>query len=270
MPSEIAAAATPHVLIVDDSLDELRLLLETLRLARLRISVARDGAQAYARAVGGMPDLILMDVQMPRMDGFHALRLLKANPATANIPVIFLTARSELDHRLTGLEGGGVDYVTKPFAPEEVLARIRIHLSRVPKPAGDDMAETPPGLTGDQVLAHAARQYLSEHLAQPPGVDELARRLGTHEKRLAGVFREEWGVTVFEYIRNERLRLARKLLSETSLRIVDIADELGFSTSANFATSFREQTGMTPSEFRKRSMEEAGSDETDNRTASPT
>jgi YesN/AraC family two-component response regulator len=257
------AAASPHVLLVDDSLDELRLLIETLRHAQLRISVARDGNQAYARAVGGTPDLILMDVQMPRLDGFNALRLLKANPATADIPVIFLTACGEIDHRLEGLQNGGVDYVTKPFSPEEVLARIRIHLSRTSRPGDNPASETPQGLTGNQVLARAARQYLSEHLAQPPGVDELARRLGTHEKRLAAAFRQEWGVTVFEYIRSERLRLAQKMLVETSLRIVDIADELGFSTSANFATSFREQTGVTPSDFRKRSTSATESEKTD-------
>ncbi len=249
--SSPSASPAPHVLIVDDSLDQLRLLIELLRNAHFRISIARDGTQAYARALSSAPDLILMDVQMPRMDGFSACRLLKTNPATREIPIMFLTAAISLDERLEGLGNGGVDYVLKPFDPAEVLARIRIHLRRSLRSAPAEPA-VQEKLNGDQVLVEAACRYLCERLAYPPGVEELAQRVGTNEKRLARVFREQLGVTVFEFVRDERLRLAQRLLNETSLRIADIAEEIGFSNSANFATAFREQTGTTPSTYRRR------------------
>src|SRR3546814_18103872 len=88
------------------------------------------GAQGYQRAQALQPDLILLDVHMPVLNGFNASRLLKNDPATAHIPIIFLTSANDLNDLLEGLTNGGVDYVIKPFEQEEVLARIRIHLGR--------------------------------------------------------------------------------------------------------------------------------------------
>ncbi|MDB5829140.1 MAG: DNA-binding response regulator, partial [Variovorax sp.] len=118
------APAEPYVarlLVVDDSPEQLKLLLEVLRGARFEISVAFDGMQGYGRAVAQAPDLILMDVRMGRTDGFAACRLLKADPLTAHIPVIFLTSSGSLEERLTGLREGAVDYILKPFEAAEVL-----------------------------------------------------------------------------------------------------------------------------------------------------
>src|SRR5512133_3519711 len=84
-----AAGDAPRILLVDDSQDELRLLAEMLRVERFRLSVANDGRRGYQRAVALLPDLIMLDVAMPQMDGFTAMRLLKADPATRDIPVIF-------------------------------------------------------------------------------------------------------------------------------------------------------------------------------------
>src|SRR5690606_16401167 len=108
--------------------DELRLLLEILRNAGFKLSVALDGVKGYSRAIAFVPDLILLDVHLPGLDGFSACRRLKANPATAHVPVIFLSSEHAVDARLTGLRDGGVDYIMKPFVPEEVMARVRIHL----------------------------------------------------------------------------------------------------------------------------------------------
>ncbi len=129
MPLLNTALAGAHLLVVDDQPDQLRLLIDLLRNAGCRISVGFDGSQAYQRALAISPDLILMDVRMPRMDGFAACRLLAATPH-GGIPVIFLTAASDLNERINGLEIGGVDYVLKPFDAAEVLARIRAPSSR--------------------------------------------------------------------------------------------------------------------------------------------
>ena len=135
----------PRILLVDDSPDDLRLLSEMLRVGRFRLIVAGDGRQGYQRALSHQPDLILMDVSMPNLDGFTACRLLKADPATRHIPVIFLTAKNAPEERLQGFRLGGVDYVSKPFLAEEVIARIRIHLNRPgqqasPRTAGSGIA----------------------------------------------------------------------------------------------------------------------------------
>lgn len=240
-----------HILVVDDQPDQLRLLIDVLRQAGCRISIAFDGAQAYQRALAISPDLIVMDVRMPRMDGFAACRLLADTPATRTIPLIFLTAADELHERLEGLDIGGVDYVSKPFEPAEVLARIRVHLSRAGSRCVQGASTDGPDTTGNGAIVRAAVRHLSQRLSTPPTVEQLARLLGTNEKRLSRAFREELGQTVFEYVRGERLRIAQQLLTGTPLSIAHIAGEIGFSSAANFATAFRERFGVSPSAYRQ-------------------
>lgn len=244
----------PHVLIVDDCPDDLRLMVETLRAANFRITVAFDGAQGYKRAIAVMPDIILMDVRMPGADGFVACRLLKSDPITKDIPLIFLTASHELESRLAGLQNGAVDFVIKPFEPAEVMARIRIHLRKSGLPAPHSPPQPRPRLGPDQVIVNAAVTYLKSTLSDPPELKTLARKVGTYEKKLSGAFRRVLGTTVFEFMRDERLNVAQRLLIETDLTVTDIAAEVGFSTAANFATAFRKSLGVTPSIFREREL----------------
>ncbi|RQS81734.1 response regulator transcription factor [Burkholderia seminalis] len=254
MPSSTSALRDAHILVVDDQPDQLRLLTDILRGTGCRISIASDGMQACQRAQALLPDLILMDVRMPRMDGFTACRLLAADPATRAIPVIFLTVAGALHERLEGLEIGGVDYVVKPFEPEEVVARIRVQLARTTRERPADTAPADgPFAAGDDdgIIVRAAIRHLSRTLNDPPTVEQLARAVGTHEKRLSRAFRDNLGQTVFEYLRHERLRIAQDLLGSTSLSIANIAKEIGFSTPANFATAFRERFGVTPTEWRR-------------------
>jgi len=120
--------AVATVLVVDDDAASLSALFECLRRAGYRVLVAQDGASALERAEHGRPALILLDVMMPELDGFATCRRLKANPTTADIPVLFLTALTDTTEKLKGFEAGAVDYLTKPFQWEEVLARVRTHL----------------------------------------------------------------------------------------------------------------------------------------------
>ncbi|MBR7962308.1 response regulator [Burkholderia vietnamiensis] len=248
-----SALTDAHILIVDDQPDPLRLLADILRTTGCRISVAFDGVQACERAQALVPDLILMDVRMPRMDGFTACRRLAADPLTNAIPVIFLTVAGELHERVDGLDIGGVDYIVKPFEPAEVVARIRVQLrGRCPPPAVAEHRRTPfVAGNADDIIVRAALRHLSRSLSDPPTVEQLARAVGTHEKRLSRAFRDNLGQTVFEYLRHERLRIAQDLLDSTSLSMASIAKEIGFSTAANFATAFRERFGVTPTEWRR-------------------
>ena len=118
------------ILVVDDVPENIRLLFETLQGAGYRTLAAVNGERAVRQAQLAHPDLILMDVMMPGVDGFSACRQLKALPATKAIPVVFMTALSETVDKLRGFEAGGVDYLTKPLQHEEVLARITAHLGR--------------------------------------------------------------------------------------------------------------------------------------------
>lgn len=116
------------VLIVDDIPDNLAVLHDALDESGYTVIVATDGASAVARAAEALPDIVLLDALMPGMDGFEVARRLKADQATAPIPIVFMTALTDTEHVLAAFAAGGVDYVPKPIRPREVVARIGAHL----------------------------------------------------------------------------------------------------------------------------------------------
>lgn len=118
------------VLVVDDVPENLDVLLGTLENMEYEAMVATDGAKALSAAKNGRPDIILLDIMMPVMDGYETCRRLKADEELADIPVIFLTARDAIEDVVDGFDLGAADYIVKPFRQKEVLARIRTHLER--------------------------------------------------------------------------------------------------------------------------------------------
>ena len=127
--SEPAPPSAGTVLIVDDSPGTLGFLTEALEREHFTVLVALRGERALATVQQLRPDLVLMDAIMPELDGFETCRRLKRMPGAATIPVIFMTGLADTDHVIRGLEAGGVDYVTKPVVPQELVARIRVHLA---------------------------------------------------------------------------------------------------------------------------------------------
>jgi len=117
------------ILVVDDSPETLGLLNEALEAAGYAVLIALEGKQALTIAENITPDMILLDAIMPNMDGFETCRRLKANKELEKIPVIFMTGLSDTDSVVKGLEAGGVDYLTKPVKPNELLARMKVHLN---------------------------------------------------------------------------------------------------------------------------------------------
>ena len=117
-----------NIYIVDDIQENIQVLGKILMGKGYNIQVARDGNQLFKGIQKIKPDLILLDISMPEMDGYEVCELLKKNDATKDIPVIFLTARTEKEDIVKGLKNGGVDYITKPFHTEELLARVNTHL----------------------------------------------------------------------------------------------------------------------------------------------
>jgi CheY-like chemotaxis protein/DNA-binding CsgD family transcriptional regulator len=122
------ASSAGLVLIVDDVPDNLAVLHDALDEAGYTVLVATDGASALQRAAQAEPDIVLLDAVMPGMDGFEVARRLKAGPETAHIPIIFMTGLTDTEHVLAAFDAGGVDYVTKPIRPPEVLARMAAHM----------------------------------------------------------------------------------------------------------------------------------------------
>ena len=117
------------LLLVDDNPTNLQVLYQTLENTGCKLLVAKNGETALSIAQKASPDLILLDIMMPGIDGFEVCRRLKDSPDTANIPVIFLSALTDTKDKVQGLQLGAVDYVSKPFQPDEVIARVNTHLT---------------------------------------------------------------------------------------------------------------------------------------------
>jgi len=117
------------ILIIDDEQTNLNVIIDTLASDGLTHITARNGEMGIKRAMYAKPDLILLDIMMPGIDGFETCRRLKANPVTREIPVLFMTALQDVNSKIKGFEAGGVDYITKPIEEQELLARIRTHLA---------------------------------------------------------------------------------------------------------------------------------------------
>jgi DNA-binding response OmpR family regulator/DNA-binding CsgD family transcriptional regulator len=162
------------VLVVDDSPGTLGMLTDALEDGGYTVLIAASGADAVALVERISPDIILMDAIMPAMDGFETCRRIKQNHAISAVPVIFMTGLKDTESVVKGLEAGGVDYVTKPVAPDEIMARIRVHLTNARQARSAHIALDTAGrflLAADETglvrwcTPHAARLLASKSMA---------------------------------------------------------------------------------------------------------
>ena len=252
----------PKVLLIDNSPDDLKPLLILAPTEHMRFVSAFSGQDGLDKAMLHQPDLIIMEVNLPDMDGFATCRRLKAHKRTKQIPVIFLTGANDLDSRLEGFALGATDYIGKPYSEHEVLARMLVHLELTMNRMRGVLVDTRASANEAQktarpeierrrdVLLRSACAYLNHHLSDPPPPATLARLIGTNEKRLNQAFNDHFGMPVFAWLREERMRQARELLIMDHMTVASISDYLGFSTPANFSKAFREHFGMSPSAMR--------------------
>jgi DNA-binding response OmpR family regulator len=249
-----------EILIIDDLMESVALLLRYLQNQAIDVMVALDGLDGLRKAREAQPAVILLDVVMPGMDGYSVCRVLKADPRTAHIPVIFLSAATRLQDKLDGFAAGGVDYICKPFCPEEVLARVEVQLR-----SANSARPLQPGQVADR-RSTAVREPDWEHqvvtaalaLLQEAGQEcltkeQLARKVGVNEKRLTELFRKHVGMTVAEYQISQKLELARAKLSHSNQKIQLIAEQAGYQNASDFSRAFRHRYGLGPREHRQAS-----------------
>ncbi|MGD9009495.1 MAG: response regulator [Desulfobacteraceae bacterium] len=163
---------SPVILIVDDNTANVKVMMDYLTECGFQIMVARTGETGMALARQDRPDLILLDLMLPGADGFEVCRRLKTDELTRKIPVIFMTILTSMEDKLKGFQAGGVDYITKPFQAEEVLARVRIHLQlrELTEHLEQKVAERTEAL-------HGANAQLKRELAERKKAEEALRRL---------------------------------------------------------------------------------------------
>ena len=260
------SSGLPKILIVDDEPDSVSLLVDFLA-DRYRLMVAMSGADGARKAERGMPDLILLDVAMPRLDGFGTCRILKSNPQTAPIPVIFLSAHSESRERIAGLSVGAVDFIGKPFTEQELLARIDVHigifreLRTLRQLYGDDQgpSSASEALEEPGSLLAEVRSFILNHLDTQLTLDQLAGHFRLSIRKLNADFKIRYGMSLAQFAFNTRMDAARRLLLQDELQVQQIADRLGYENAGDFTRAFRRKFGASPREYRKQASPEVGS-----------
>ncbi len=269
VPAPGAAAEAPAgpqadkttVLVIDDQAD-IRMFIRGHLEPRYRVAEAADGAAGLAAARELLPDLVVSDVMMPKMDGFALCRALKQDPELDWVPVVLLTARAALDDKLAGLDGGADAYLTKPCDARELVARVdnliasRRQLER--RLASRRSRPSLPLAPGAQVV-NGDRDWLEEVAAaietgldeETFGVEILAERLAVHRTQLFRRLRELTGLSPARLILRRRLERAAALLAKDGATVSEAAYASGFHSVAHFSRRFHELYGQTPSAWRR-------------------
>ena len=230
-----SSAMKPLVLIVEDETALVELLRYNLEQSNFRVAVATDGEEALALVREETPDLVLLDWMLPLMSGIEVCRQLRRQTASANVPIIMLTARGEEGDRVRGLDAGADDYVSKPFSPTELVARIRAVLRRI-RPALADEALSYADIVMDLVAYRVTRGGKTVHLG--PTEFRLLRHFMEHPGR---VFSREqlldsvWGKDVYVEARTvdvhiRRLRIA--LNGESQVDVIRTVRAAGYALDA--------------------------------------
>jgi YesN/AraC family two-component response regulator len=212
--------------------------------------------QGLEIAVEQLPDLILSDVMMPKMDGLQLVSKLKSDVRTSHIPVILLTARAALNYQLEGFETGADDYLAKPVNVRLLLAKIRNHLvireklkekySRIVtlQPQHQEV-ENP-----DDRFLQKLMSVLEENITNAEfNVSKLVREIGMSRPVLFRKTKMLTGLSVIDLIRNVRLKKAEMLLKQKKLSISEVAFTVGFSDPKYFSKSFRNHYGKSPTQY---------------------
>ncbi|AMR28933.1 hypothetical protein A0257_18725 [Hymenobacter psoromatis] len=260
LPTPLAEAAPPEaplVLVIEDNAD-MRAYLRTVLAADYQLLEAPNGEVGLALAREHLPDLVLSDAMMPRLDGYGVCRALKLDERTSHIPLVLLTAKADLPSRLQGLDIGADAYLTKPFRREELLAQLRnLVLGRQQLQAAyrRSLAEpTPPRPpTMEEAFLTRVRQAVEAALDDETlGVETLSHELALSRTQLHRKLKALTGQAPGDFIRLVRLNRAHALLAGGTATVAEAAYQVGYGNPANFSTSFSRHFGYAPSETRRR------------------
>lgn len=208
-----------RVLVVDDEEDILRLVEYNLAKEGYLTSVVTSGEQALIEARMSIPDLILLDLMLPGVDGLNVCRILRSDPATAAIPIIMLTAKGEESDIVTGLELGADDYITKPFSPKVLIARVKAVLRR---------EKSEPAKESDIIAIHGIRIDPGRHLVT---IDSEAIELTLTEFRILHALarRPGWVFTRYQIVECSRGEESEVTDRSVDVHIVSLRRKLGVS-----------------------------------------
>lgn len=252
------AEEPPLVLVVEDHPD-LRTYLRDELQPEFVVTEATDGITGFDKAVMEIPDLVLSDVMMPKMDGFELCERLKNDDRTSHVPVILLTARTERESRHRGLLGGADDYLAKPFDIEDLRIRVRNLIVQRRKLAEQfaKLVITPDALpvsSADERFVLNAREVIETHLEDPGfKISAFCREMAMSRTQLHRKLKAVTNQSTTEFVRTYRLQRAAQLLEGGYGNVTEVAYAVGFRNLSYFSKCFRELYGVLPSDYRTKS-----------------
>ena len=266
-PSSAGGGPRPRykVLLAEDNDDVAMMICSVLSQNGYDVERAADGVEALARIRETMPDILVTDIAMPRMDGIELIRTIRADDTFDLMPVIVVSARVGDSDRLEGIEAGAEVYLAKPFISRELLLRVEKLIDQRERMRRNLTAQASGGGNpGDMASLPAAdREYLERiiHLIDTNincatiSSQQLADMVPTSRSQLNRRIRNITGMSTTLFIRQRRMIVAKRLLRDTSRSIGEIETICGFDSPGYFSRMFKTMTGMTPSEYRKLAAE---------------
>ena len=257
LPEVTTSTESPLILLVEDN-EEFRTYLRKTLARKYRIAEAGDGTEGIALAKKLIPNIIISDVMMPHTDGIELCRQLKNEVATSHIPIILLTAKTAIEHKIEGIETGADDYIEKPFHFRFLDARIKNILKsreKLRERYRRELILEPNKVTAasaDEKFLMTIRGVVTERLSDPQlEIKHLASEAGLSRTNLFLKLKALTRYTPQEFIKTIRLEQAAQLLRKTDLTVSEIAYRVGFKYPKYFSTCFLQQYRLKPSEYRK-------------------
>ena len=246
------------VLVVEDNYEMREYIKESLDKS-YHIEEAVNGEQGVMKAEKIIPDLIISDMMMPKMDGNELTRILKNDEKTSHIPIILLTARSGQENKIEGLEMGADDYLTKPFDIKELRVRIEnlIKIRRTLQTKYSRLefatkAEGKKALSLDEKFLNKVEEVIEQHISKEEfNMEDFSREVAMSRAQLHRKLKALTGKSATLYIRTVKLLKAKKMIEHNTGTISEIAYSLGFSSPTYFTRCFKEEFGYPPSEITK-------------------
>lgn len=263
------------VLIVEDN-TELRSFLNDILCGTYRVIEATNGQEGLEQALQSMPDFIISDVMMPVMDGLDMVKAIKGNRDVCHIPIILLSAKSSLDDRISGLEQGIDDYITKPFSSTYLKTRIKSLLRQrkslqelylkqwsekpreAPAPAYLEIEPSMPQIIPfDEIFMKKVMEIMDARMDDSNlTIDEFAQKLGMGRTVFYQKLKSIVGLSPVDFIREMRIKRAKQLIETGEYNVSTIAYMTGFNDPKYFSKCFKKKYGMTPSEFQNKGQGE--------------
>ncbi len=257
--AEPSLSGRPSIVLAEDD-DEIREYLCEILSADYDVRACADGREALAESLKSLPDLVISDIMMPKMDGNTLSATLKTNPQTSHIPIILLTAKNRDDDKLEGLETGADAYIVKPFnldilkrtIANLINSRRQLQLKFGRNDQLESQVEEVALKSPDEKLLERVMKVINQNISNSDlSVDSIAAEVGISRVHLHRKMKELTGQTPHDFIRNIRLKQAARLLSNGDMNVTEVMYACGFSNLASFSTIFKKFYGMTPREYKK-------------------